>query len=97
MLMFLPQIICGSVPPVVETEVVTISDASQRTEICTKKVPIVHNETKTITRESPQIDGGASGDSGTLLTAQTVTSESVLTTTTTHVTKTFLQPDALTI
>ncbi|XP_033723627.1 band 4.1-like protein 2 isoform X5 [Delphinus delphis] len=35
-----------------------------------------------------KIDGGAGGDSGTLLTAQTVTSESVSTTTTTHITKT---------
>ncbi|XP_039096351.1 band 4.1-like protein 2 isoform X2 [Hyaena hyaena] len=35
-----------------------------------------------------EIDGGAGGDSGTLLTAQTITSESVSTTTTTHITKT---------
>ncbi|XP_071469130.1 band 4.1-like protein 2 isoform X6 [Marmota flaviventris] len=75
-------------PPVVKTEMVTISDASQRTEISTKEVPIVQTETKTITYESPQIDGGAGGDSGTLLTAQTITSESVSTTTTTHITKT---------
>lgn len=34
-----------------------------------------------------KIDGGAGGDSGTLLTAQTITSESVSTTTTTHITK----------
>ncbi|XP_075859073.1 band 4.1-like protein 2 isoform X8 [Microcebus murinus] len=74
-------------PPVVKTEMVTISDASQRTEISTKEVPIVQTETKTITYESPQIDGGA-GDSGTLLTAQTITAESVSTTTTTHITKT---------
>ncbi|KAM5229174.1 band 4.1-like protein 2 isoform 6-T6 [Ctenodactylus gundi] len=83
----LPQIICCSEPPVVKTEMVTISDASQRTEISTKEVPIVQTETKTITYESPQIDGGAGGDSGTLLTAQTITSESVSTTTTTHITK----------
>ncbi|XP_040584209.1 band 4.1-like protein 2 isoform X18 [Mesocricetus auratus] len=75
-------------PPVVKTEMVTISDASQRTEISTKEVPIVQTETKTITYESPQIDGGAGGDSGTLLTAQTIPSESVSTTTTTHITKT---------
>ncbi|XP_045860635.1 band 4.1-like protein 2 isoform X13 [Meles meles] len=80
---------CDAVePPVVKTEMVTISDASQRTEISTKEVPIVQTETKTITYESPQIDGGAGGDSGTLLTAQTITSESVSTTTTTHITKT---------
>ncbi|KAK2503074.1 hypothetical protein MC885_019929 [Smutsia gigantea] len=84
----LPQIICCSEPPVVKTEMVTISDASQRTEISTKEVPIVQTETKTITYESPQIDGGAGDDSGTLLTAQTITSESVSTTTTTHITKT---------
>ncbi|XP_049641114.1 band 4.1-like protein 2 isoform X2 [Suncus etruscus] len=84
----LPQIICCSEPPVVKTEMVTISDASQRTEISTKEVPIVQTETKTITYESPQIDGGAGGDTGTLLTAQTITSESVSTTTTTHITKT---------
>ncbi|XP_032699364.1 band 4.1-like protein 2 isoform X7 [Lontra canadensis] len=35
-----------------------------------------------------KIDGGAGGDLGTLLTAQTITSESVSTTTTTHITKT---------
>ncbi|XP_035880614.1 band 4.1-like protein 2 isoform X12 [Phyllostomus discolor] len=75
-------------PPVVKTEMVTISDASQRTEISTKEVPIVQTETKTITYESPQVDGGAAGDSGTLLTAQTITSDSMSTTTTTHITKT---------
>ncbi|XP_028938704.1 band 4.1-like protein 2 isoform X9 [Ornithorhynchus anatinus] len=83
-----PQIICCSEPPVVKTEMVTISDASQRTEISTKEVPIVQTETKTITYESPQIDGGSGGDSGVLLTAQTITSESISTTTTTHITKT---------
>ncbi|PNJ78528.1 EPB41L2 isoform 16 [Pongo abelii] len=39
-------------------------------------------------RPAAKIDGGAGGDSGTLLTAQTITSESVSTTTTTHITKT---------
>ncbi|XP_064146908.1 band 4.1-like protein 2 isoform X5 [Loxodonta africana] len=75
-------------PPVVKTEMVTISDASQRTEISTKEVPIVQTETKTITYESPQVDGGAGDDSGTLVSAQTITSDSVSTTTTTHITKT---------
>ncbi|XP_036901643.1 band 4.1-like protein 2 isoform X5 [Sturnira hondurensis] len=84
----MPQIICCSEPPVVKTEMVTLSDASQRMEICTKEVPIVQTETKTITYESPQVDGGAAGDSGTLLTAQTITSDSMSTTTTTHITKT---------
>ncbi|XP_071597034.1 band 4.1-like protein 2 isoform X7 [Heliangelus exortis] len=82
-----PQIICCSEPPVVKTEMVTISDATQRTEISTKEVPIVQTETKTITYESPQFDGSAAGDSGTLLSAQTITSESISTTTTTHITK----------
>ncbi|KAM9156209.1 band 4.1-like protein 2 isoform 5-T10 [Pangshura tecta] len=83
-----PQIICCSEPPVVKTEMVTISDATQRTEISTKEVPIVQTETKTITYESPQFDGNAGGDAGVLLSAQTITSESVSTTTTTHITKT---------
>lgn len=43
-------------PPVVKTEMVTISDATQRTEISTKEVPIVQTETKTITFESAQVD-----------------------------------------
>ncbi|XP_035755746.1 band 4.1-like protein 2 isoform X1 [Egretta garzetta] len=82
-----PQIICCSEPPVVKTEMVTISDATQRTEISTKEVPIVQTETKTITYESPQFDGSAGVNAGVLLSAQTITSESVSTTTTTHITK----------
>ncbi|XP_054052261.1 band 4.1-like protein 2 isoform X7 [Rissa tridactyla] len=74
-------------PPVVKTEMVTISDATQRTEISTKEVPIVQTETKTITYESPQFDGSAAGNAGVLLSAQTITSESISTTTTTHITK----------
>ncbi|XP_035175801.1 band 4.1-like protein 2 isoform X10 [Oxyura jamaicensis] len=81
------QIICCSEPPVVKTEMVTISDATQRTEISTKEVPIVQTETKTITYESPQFDGSAGGSAGVLLSAQTITSESISTTTTTHITK----------
>ncbi|XP_068087651.1 band 4.1-like protein 2 isoform X3 [Hyperolius riggenbachi] len=81
------QIICCSEPPVVKTEMVTISDATQRTEISTKEVPIVQTETKTITFESPKFEG--SGDEpGIFLSAQTITSDSVQTTTTTHITKT---------
>ncbi|XP_063166126.1 band 4.1-like protein 2 isoform X5 [Candoia aspera] len=80
-----PQLICCSEPPLIKTEMVTISDASQRTEISTKEVPIVQTETKTITYESPQFDDG--GDAGMLLSAQTITSESISTTTTTHITK----------
>ncbi|NWH81701.1 E41L2 protein, partial [Piaya cayana] len=82
-----PQIICCSEPPVVKTEMVTISDATQRTEISTKEVPIVQTETKTITYESPQFDGGAGDNAGVLVSAQTITSESISTTTTTHITK----------
>ncbi|KAM9241092.1 band 4.1-like protein 2 [Leptosomus discolor] len=82
-----PQIICCSEPPVVKTEMVTISDATQRTEISTKEVPIVQTETKTITYESPQFDGSAAGNAGVLLSAQAITSESISTTTTTHITK----------
>ncbi|XP_072187100.1 band 4.1-like protein 2 isoform X6 [Excalfactoria chinensis] len=81
-----PQIICCSEPPVVKTEMVTISDATQKTEISTKEVPIVQTETKTITYESPQFDGSA-GSAAVLLSAQTITSESISTTTTTHITK----------
>ncbi|XP_066035284.1 band 4.1-like protein 2 isoform X9 [Chamaea fasciata] len=74
-------------PPVVKTEMVTISDATQRTEISTKEIPIVQTETKTITYESSQLDGNAVSDTGVLVSAQTITSESISTTTTTHITK----------
>ncbi|XP_063758139.1 band 4.1-like protein 2 isoform X13 [Eleginops maclovinus] len=84
------QVICCSEPPVVKTEMVTISDtfAAQKTEIATKEVPIVHTETKTITYEAAQLDGNGDGEPGVLMTAQTITSESLCTTTTTHITKT---------
>ncbi|NXN11541.1 E41L2 protein, partial [Indicator maculatus] len=82
-----PQIICCSEPPVVKTEMVTISDATQRTEISTKEVPIVQTETKTITYESPQFDGSAGDSAGFMLSTQTVTAEPISTTTTTHITK----------
>uniref|UniRef100_A0A8C5F5J0 Erythrocyte membrane protein band 4.1 like 2 n=1 Tax=Gadus morhua TaxID=8049 RepID=A0A8C5F5J0_GADMO len=77
-------------PPVVKTEMVTISDtfAAQKTHITTKEVPIVHTETKTITYEAAQLDNNGEGDPGVLMTAQTITSESLCTTTTTHITKT---------
>ncbi|XP_074472014.1 band 4.1-like protein 2 isoform X6 [Sebastes fasciatus] len=85
-----PHVICCSEPPVVKTEMVTISDtfAAQKTEIATKEVPIVHTETKTITYEAAQLDGNGEGEPGVLMTAQTITSESLCTTTTTHITKT---------
>uniref|UniRef100_A0A8C4X4J7 Erythrocyte membrane protein band 4.1 like 2 n=1 Tax=Erpetoichthys calabaricus TaxID=27687 RepID=A0A8C4X4J7_ERPCA len=77
-------------PPVVKTEMVTISDAfaSQKSEISTKEVPIVHTETKTITYEAAEVDGTGDSEPGVLMTAQTITSESVCTTTTTQITKT---------
>ncbi|XP_035277908.1 band 4.1-like protein 2 isoform X9 [Anguilla anguilla] len=86
----IPQVICCSEPPVVKTEMVTISDtfAAQKTEISTKEVPIVHTETKTITYEAAQLDGSGDAEPGVLMTAQTITSESLCTTTTTHITKT---------
>ncbi|XP_072296864.1 band 4.1-like protein 2 isoform X2 [Eucyclogobius newberryi] len=85
-----PQVICCTEPPVVKTEMVTISDtfAAQKTEIATKEVPIVHTETKTITYEAAQLDGNGDAEPGVLMTAQTITSESLCTTTTTHITKT---------
>nr|XP_033792098.1 band 4.1-like protein 2 isoform X6 [Geotrypetes seraphini] len=82
------QIISCSEPPVVKTEMVTISDAIQRMEISTKEVPIVQTETKTITYEASQMDGSGDSESGVLIGAQTITSESVSTTMTTHITKT---------
>lgn len=75
-------------PPVVKTEMVTISDASQKTEITTKEVPILHTETKTITYEAAETDGSGDHEPAILLSAQTITSESMSTTTTTHITKT---------
>ncbi|NXW58999.1 EPB41 protein, partial [Eurystomus gularis] len=78
-------------PPLVKTQTVTISDVSSavKSEIPTKEVPIVHTETKTITYEAAQTDGGNGDlDPGILLTAQTITSEPHRSTTTTQITKT---------
>ncbi|XP_066191349.1 protein 4.1 isoform X27 [Sylvia atricapilla] len=78
-------------PPLVKTQTVTISDMSStvKSEIPTKEVPIVHTETKTITYEAAQTDGGNGDlDAGILLTAQTITSETTSSTTTTQITKT---------
>ncbi|KAG7457803.1 hypothetical protein MATL_G00231030 [Megalops atlanticus] len=74
--------------PLVKTHTVTISDVTNavRGDMSAMEVPIVHTETKTITYEAAQpLD---SGDSGVLLSAQTITSETVSTTTTTQITKT---------
>nr|XP_025952467.1 protein 4.1 isoform X3 [Dromaius novaehollandiae] len=87
----LPAVIRCFQPPLVKTQTVTISDVSNavKSEIPTKEVPIVHTETKTITYEAAQTDGG-NGDQepGILLTAQTITSETTSSTTTTQITKT---------
>ncbi|XP_062450213.1 protein 4.1 isoform X16 [Rhea pennata] len=87
----LPAVIRCFQPPLVKTQTVTISDVSNavKSEIPTKEVPIVHTETKTITYEAAQTDGG-NGDlePGILLTAQTITSETTSSTTTTQITKT---------
>ncbi|CAB1350549.1 unnamed protein product [Coregonus sp. 'balchen'] len=69
---------------------ITISDVSNslRGDVSNKEAPVVHTETKTITYESVQpIDSVAERDSGVLLSAQTITSETVSTTTTTQITK----------
>eukprot|EP00063_Salmo_salar_P059340 XP_014034175.1 PREDICTED: protein 4.1-like isoform X9 [Salmo salar] len=80
---------------VVKTQTITISDVSNslRGDVYNKEIPIVHTETKTITYESAQcllqpVDSMAERDSGVLLSAQTITSETVSTTTTTQITKT---------
>ncbi|XP_072226918.1 protein 4.1 isoform X6 [Leuresthes tenuis] len=82
--------------PVLKTQTVTISDFtnSLRGTVTYKDIPLVHTETKTITYESAQVcfpqpvDNLAERDSGVLLSAQTITSETISTTTTTQITKT---------
>ncbi|XP_061683366.1 protein 4.1-like isoform X3 [Syngnathoides biaculeatus] len=82
--------------PVLKTQKITISDItnSLRGTIAYKDIPLVHTETKTITYESAQVslpqpvDALAERDSGVLLSAQTITSETISTTTTTQITKT---------
>nr|XP_049606339.1 protein 4.1 isoform X14 [Syngnathus scovelli] len=82
--------------PVLKTQTITISDVtnSLRGTAAYKDIPLVHTETKTITYESAQVslpqpvDNFAERDSGVLLSAQTITSETISTTTTTQITKT---------
>uniref|UniRef100_A0A3B4UCN6 Protein 4.1 n=1 Tax=Seriola dumerili TaxID=41447 RepID=A0A3B4UCN6_SERDU len=77
--------------PVLKTQTITISDVtnSLRGTVAYKDMPLVHTETKTITYESAQpVDNLAERDSGVLLSAQTITSETISTTTTTQITKT---------
>uniref|UniRef100_A0A3Q2YH50 Protein 4.1 n=1 Tax=Hippocampus comes TaxID=109280 RepID=A0A3Q2YH50_HIPCM len=83
----------GQLPPspVLKTQTITISDVtnSLRGTVALKDIPLVHTETKTITYESAQpLDPFADRDSGVLLSAQTITSETISTTTTTQITKT---------
>lgn len=86
----MPGVVCYAEPPVVKTEMVTISDtvSPDKTEIATKEVPIVQTETKTITYEAAQGDGSGDNDPGVLMSAQTITSESFCQTMTTQITKT---------
>ncbi|XP_075961838.1 protein 4.1 [Anarhichas minor] len=82
--------------PVLKTQTITISDItnSLRGSVTYKDIPLVHTETKTITYESAEVslpqpvDGMTERDSGVLLSAQTITSETISTTTTTQITKT---------
>ncbi|XP_056875944.1 protein 4.1 isoform X2 [Takifugu flavidus] len=77
--------------PVLKTQTITISDVtnSLRGMVAYRDTPLCHSETKTITYESAQpVDGPVEKDSGVLLSAQTITSETVSTTTTTQITKT---------
>uniref|UniRef100_A0A3Q1ES37 Protein 4.1 n=1 Tax=Acanthochromis polyacanthus TaxID=80966 RepID=A0A3Q1ES37_9TELE len=77
--------------PVQKTQTITISDItnSLRGTVTYKDIPLVHTETKTITYESAQpVDSLAERESGVLLSAQTITSETISTTTTTQITKT---------
>ncbi|KAM4725845.1 protein 4.1 isoform 1-T2 [Anableps anableps] len=77
--------------PALRAQTVTISDVtnSVRGTVTYKDIPLVHTETKTITYESSQpVETLAEKDSGVLLSAQTITSETISTTTTTQITKT---------
>ncbi|XP_077372646.1 band 4.1-like protein 3b isoform X8 [Festucalex cinctus] len=75
----------------VAMEIDAAPEACPHTEgevVCTKEMPVVHTETKTITYESAVSDMNGDADPGVLLSAQTITSETTSTTTTTHITKT---------
>uniref|UniRef100_F7CN73 Protein 4.1 n=1 Tax=Xenopus tropicalis TaxID=8364 RepID=F7CN73_XENTR len=81
-------------PPLVKTQTVTISNAtsSEKGEIPTKEVPLVHTETKTITYEAARSDDvNNDQEPGILLTAHTITSETTSSTTTTQITKVLVQ------
>ncbi|XP_068189984.1 protein 4.1 [Antennarius striatus] len=77
--------------PLLKTQTITISDVtnSLRGSVTYRDVPLVHTESKTITYESAQpVDSPAEKEAGVLLSAQTITSETISTTTTTQITKT---------
>ncbi|XP_053570913.1 band 4.1-like protein 3 isoform X2 [Bombina bombina] len=76
--------------PVVKTEIITFGTIAEgeKPDISTKDVPVVHTETKTITYESSEMVSRPDTDPGVLMSAQTITSETLGTTTTTHITKT---------
>ncbi|KAG8442151.1 hypothetical protein GDO86_011086 [Hymenochirus boettgeri] len=76
--------------PVVKTEIITFGTIAEgeKLDVSTKEVPVVHTETKTITYESSELGTRADVDPGVLMSAQTITSETLGTTTTTHITKT---------
>ncbi|XP_075051625.1 LOW QUALITY PROTEIN: protein 4.1-like [Mixophyes fleayi] len=83
--------VSGSEPPLVKTQTVTISNTStsEKGQIPTKEVPLVHTETKTITYEAARNDDvNNDQEPGILLTAHTITSETTSSTTTTQITKT---------
>lgn len=86
----LPSSIFHAQPPLVKTQTVTIPDVPpSENEIATNEVPVVHTETKTITYEAAQTgDCNSDGEPGVLMSAQTITAETVSTTTTTQITKT---------
>ncbi|XP_066272750.1 protein 4.1-like isoform X36 [Branchiostoma lanceolatum] len=75
-------------PPTVEvkTETVKYVASDEAQPEFTSSVPIVKTESKTITYEQNE-DGEPDQDPGVLVSAQTVTSETISTTTTTHITK----------
>uniref|UniRef100_H3CBX6 Protein 4.1 n=1 Tax=Tetraodon nigroviridis TaxID=99883 RepID=H3CBX6_TETNG len=81
----------GEQSPVLKTQTITISDVTEalRGVVVYRDAPLGHSETKTGSYESAQPDEcPVEKDAGALLSAQTITSETVSTTTTTQITKT---------
>ncbi|KAG8571186.1 hypothetical protein GDO81_011550 [Engystomops pustulosus] len=75
--------------PLIKTEIITFGTIAEgeKPDI-SKDVPVIHTETKTITYESSEMVSRPDTDPGVLMSAQTITSETLGTTTTTHITKT---------